>query len=203
MKLAPHLIPRRRSAPAARARGFTLVEMLVTMALFGLLLAGLVQGMVFGLKMTEVNQAKVTRSDEARALFGKLGDEIRSAKDTWVGGMDSNGVFQAVAEGQPQKGGALVIYPTTNRTQYIVYYLNGGDQTFRRYTSAATTPVALANSVTNTTVFRTENFAGQLLSTRQSSRVIRTQLEFFQARGLSPSAEYFRLETAVTKRATD
>ena len=65
---------------ARSAAAFTLVEILITMALFSLLLGGIICGTVYGLKMCELTKAKLTRSDDARAAIGQLEDDIRSSK---------------------------------------------------------------------------------------------------------------------------
>ena len=181
---------------------FTLVEVLITMVLFSLLLSGIISGTVYGLKMCEQTKAKLTRSDEARAAIRKLADEIRSSKMLHVGTVGADGVFRAVLDGQPQTGSALLIYPTTNTTQFTVYFLNA-DKTFRRTTSVTANAMALAASVTNAVIFRATDYLGNVLSNTQSKRVIHANLEFFKAKGQSPTDGYYKLETAVTRRALD
>ena len=192
-----------RGASLRRTKSaFTLVEILVSMALFSLLLGGIVYGNVFGLKMCEITKSKLVRSAEARNAIGQLADEIRCGKTAWIGDVDAGGTFQGIINGQPQSGSALMICPTTNRANYIVYFRNS-DGTFRRVTSANTTPTAIAASVTNSVIFRAQDHRGNVLTNSQNNRVMHVKLEFFQARGLVPDAEYFRLETAVTRRAID
>ncbi len=181
---------------------FTLVEVMVTMALFSLVLSGLVYGSVFGLRMCEITKSKLLRSADARSAIGKLSDEIRSAKGAWIGDVDGSGTFQGVLDGSPQRGSAIMICPTTNRASYIVYFRNA-DASFRRVTSASPTPRVLATLVTNAMIFSAQDFRGILLTNSQNNRVINVKLEFFQARGIVPDAEYFRLETSVTRRAID
>lgn len=183
-----------------RPGAFTLVEVLITMALFSLLLAGIVCGTVYGLKMCELTKAKLTRSSDARASIGILADEIRSSKGVHVGSVDNNGVFRAALDGQPQAGSALLIYPTTNKSSFIVYFLNPSDKTFRRTTSSSGRPTALAASVTNAVIFRAQDHRGSVLTNSQHNRVIHVNLEFFQAKGQSPTDGFFKLETAVTRR---
>jgi prepilin-type N-terminal cleavage/methylation domain-containing protein len=203
MKL-PHHIAFSKPGLAPRARaGFTLVEILISTALFSVLLGGLVYGGVYGAKMCEMTRVKLTRSHEARAVIGKLAGEIRAAKTSWVGSLDGSGVFQAVSDGQPQSGTALLLYPTTNQANFIVYYLNSSDRSFRRTTSAAATPTVLATLVTNSVIFRAQDYLGNVLTNRDNNRVIKVKLEFFQARGQTPNAEYYKLETAVTRRSID
>ncbi|HTD65365.1 MAG TPA: prepilin-type N-terminal cleavage/methylation domain-containing protein [Candidatus Limnocylindria bacterium] len=202
MKLFPHVGHGTLPFAARMKRAFTLVEVIVTMALFSLVLGGLVYGNVFGLKMCEITRAKLLRSADARAAIGQLADEIRCAKTAWIGEVDGSGVFQTGVDGDPQVGNAIMICPTTNTMEFIVYFKNS-DSTFRRYTSLSQTPVVLASMVTNSMIFSAEDYQGIVLTNRQNNRVIHVTLEFFQARGFVPDAEYFRLETAVTRRAID
>jgi hypothetical protein len=153
--------------------------------------------------MCEMTKAKLLRSHEARASMGKLADEIRAAKTALVGSVTSNGVFQAVTDGSSQKGNALLIYPTTNKASYIVYFVNASDQTLRRTTSASSTPTVLATLVTNSVIFRAQDYLGNVLTNQQNNRVLKVNLEFFQARGMTANAEYYKLETAVTRRSID
>ncbi|HWN96140.1 MAG TPA: prepilin-type N-terminal cleavage/methylation domain-containing protein [Methylomirabilota bacterium] len=192
---------RGRFVPSDRA--FTLVEILVTMAIFSLVMAGIISGTVYGMRMSEITRSKVERSRDARAAMGKLSDEIRSARISWIGNVDGNGTFRAVVDGSSQTGSALILYPTTNRANYIVYFLNSADKTFRRTTSAAGPPVALAAMVTNSVIFRAQDYRGNILTNQQNNRVIHVNLEFVQPRTLSAAVEYFKLETAVTRRALD
>ena len=124
MKLHQNFSGARPRSFSGFSRAFTLVEILVTMALFSLLLSGIIVGTVYGLKMCEITKAKLTRSNDARGALGKLADEIRSSKSLHIGAVGSNGVFLAVLEGQPQQGTALLIYPTTNKANFVVYFLN-------------------------------------------------------------------------------
>jgi prepilin-type N-terminal cleavage/methylation domain-containing protein len=203
MKLSSITSSASPSSSLAARGAFTLVEVLVSTALFSIVLAGLVYGNVYGLKMCELTKIKLTRSHEGRLVLGKLAEEIRSAKTTWVGSLDGSGSFQATLEGQPQTGSALLIYPTTNKANYIVYYVNPADKSFRRITSASSTPTLLASLVTNSVIFRAQDYAGNVLTNSQNNRVTKIQLNFFQARGEMAHAEYYTLETAVTRRAID
>ena len=189
-----------QKSPAFRTGGFTLVEVLITMALFSLLLAGIVCGTVYGLKMCELTKAKLTRSSDARASINILAAEIRSSKGVHVGSVDTHGVFRATLDGQPQTGSALLIYPTTNKSSFVVYFLNPSDKTFRRTTSNSGTPKALAASVTNSVIFKAQDHRGNVLTNAQHNRVIHVNLEFFQGKGQSPADGFFKLETAVTRR---
>jgi hypothetical protein len=44
---------------------------------------------------------------------------------------------------------------------------------------------------------------GKVLTNSQNNRVIHVNLEFFRGKGQSPTDGYYKLETAVTRRALD
>ena len=190
------------SAAASAQSGFTLAEMLISATLFVLLVGGVVGAHLFGLRMSQLTQTKLKASNAARQTVGKLADEIRNCKSTFVGDV-TNGVFVARLDGETQTGSGLLIYPTTNTANFVVYFFNSTDQTFRRSTSAAATTTVLARGVTNTTVFRAQDYLGNVLTNSQNNRVIHFALKFFSAQPQLPTPDYYRLETTVTKRALE
>lgn len=187
---------------AKRCAGFTLAEALIASTVFLLLLGGIVAANLFGLKMSQLTQVKLSRSDAARQLVGRMTDEIRSCKSAYVGSV-SNGVFSALLDGSLQSGGALMIYPTTNTANYILYFLNAADQSFRRITSSQATASILAQPVTNTGIFSSQDCLGNVLTNSQNNRVIHLDLEMFQPQRYLPTPDYFKIESSITKRALE
>ncbi len=200
MKISPGKSNIQSSSNSPRNGGFTLVELMISMTILSLLIGGIVYANVYGLKMCEMTKKKLERSHDARAAVGQIANEVRSAKMAAIGEVNA-GTFMAKLQGEKQMGNALIVYPTTNTNSYVVYFLNTADKTFRRYTSVTKTPVALAGMVTNTAVFRMQNYSGNVLTNAQNSWVINMKLEFFQPREFS-EAEYYKLETAMTRRVT-
>ena len=98
---------------------------------------------------------------------------------------------------------ALLIQPTTNSANFIVYFVNPTDQTFRRATSTPGTAVVLAESITNSLVFQAQDFTGITLTNRQNNRVIHVTLEFYQPKRHRQIADYYKLETSVTRRTLE
>ncbi|HWX23308.1 MAG TPA: hypothetical protein VN578_25680 [Candidatus Binatia bacterium] len=186
-------------ASASPRAAFTLPEVLIATTLFILLLGGIVAANLFGMRMSQLVQTKLIASDSARIALGRLTDEIRNCKSTSVGNV-SNGVFIAHLDGEVQAGSGLLIQPSTNAANYILYFLNS-DHTFRRTTSSPVTTTVLAGTVTNTTVFSAQDYLGNVLTNSQDNRVIHVTLQFFQPQPHLPVADYYKLETSVTKRA--
>jgi hypothetical protein len=182
-----------------RSAGFTLPEALISTTLFLLLLAGIVGANLFGLRMFQLTETKLKCGDGARKALGLLTDEIQRCSNTWVGNV-TNGTFVALLDGEAQTGSALLIQPSTNTTNFVIYYLNAGDQSFRRSLSANASTTTVAETVTNTAIFQAQDYLGNVLTNGQDNRVIHVRLEFFQAQAWLPVGDYAKVETAVTRR---
>src|SRR6476659_7628840 len=124
---------------------FTLPELMIAVAIFIILLGGLVSTNMFGLRMFQIEQAKLSASDGARKIVGGLTDEIRSCDSFQIGTVGTNGTFTALSLGAAQSGPALIVFPIPNNTtNFIVYYVKSSDQKFRRATSAQNSTRVLA-----------------------------------------------------------
>ena len=179
---------------------FTLTEMLIAVTVFSFVVAGVITANIFGLKMFQITENKLNASDGARKAIGRLTSEIRSCDSTCVGNV-SNGVFTAITDGQPLQGGGLLIYPSTNTNTYIIYFLNSADKTFRRTTSITNSTLIVARSVTNAVLFKAQDYLGNVLTNNQYNRAIYFDLEFYQAKRSGMVADYYKLESVVTRRA--
>lgn len=177
---------------------FTLTEILMVTVIFSFLVAGLVCANLFGLRSFHLTQTKLGATDQSRRVLGQMTDEIRNAKTLWVGNV-TNGAFLGHLDGEPQTGNGLLIHPTTNSANFVLYYVHPADQTFRRTTSAEGTTI-LARSVANTSVFHGRDFQGSVLTNNQSQRLIHACLEFFHPQSQLPVPDYYKLETSVARR---
>jgi len=200
MKLTFPFLRAPREARADAEKAFTLPELLISVGLFSLVVISVVGANLFGLRMFQITENKLNASDGARNAIGKMTDEIRNCKSTWVGNVSSNGVFAGHLNGEQQTGNGLQICKTTNSsTNFIIYFVNPADKSFRRTTSAGVTTI-LARSLTNSVVFRAQDCLGNVLTNSQNNRVIHVDLEFLQAARFGVVADYYKLETAVTRR---
>ena len=179
---------------------FTLTEMMVSVAIFMLLVGGMVSANVFGLKMFQIEQTRLNSSDQARKIVGKLMDEIHECQSFQIGTF-TNATFTALPLGVAQVGPALLVYPTTNATNFIMYFVNTPDRTFRRATSTPGSMKIVAQSVTNTTgLFRAQDYLGNTLTNLQGNTVLHLKLEFYQATRFGVPPDYYKLETSTTPR---
>jgi len=192
-----------RPRPSGADAGFTLPEILIAMAVFLLMLGGILVANVYGLKMFQINEAKLNAITWSRQTIGQMAAEVRSCDNMSVGNMTTNGVFVGLLNGEIQQGNGLLIYPTTNTSDFILYFANAPDQTFRQTVGApgGTNTVILADSVTNSIIFTAQDFSGNVLTNNQNNRVIHLTLEFYQPARFMLNADYYKLETSMTRRA--
>jgi prepilin-type N-terminal cleavage/methylation domain-containing protein len=184
------------ASPALRG-GFTLPELLISIAVFSLLVIGIVFAHLYGLSMFRITETTLNATDDARKTIGKMTDEIRTCEDAWVGNV-KNGFFVGRLDGEIQQGTSLLI---SNNASYVMYFVNPSDQTFRRTTSTPGSAIVIAESITNTVVFSVRDHLGNVLTNNQNNRVIHLDLEFYQAKRHRQDADYYKLETSVTRRA--
>lgn len=201
MKLTTRHQQSRRSAPFPQT-GFTLPELLIAIAVFILLLSGLVSAHLFGLSMFRITETKLNATADARKLIGTMANEIRACKSVEVGNI-KNGDFEGLLNGEAQQGTSLLIYPSEDTNTHIIYFIDPSDDTFRRTTSTTNSAVILAEQVTNNVVFQVRDHLGNILSNNMNNRVIHLNLEFYQASRYMQHADYYKLETAVTRRASE
>ncbi|MGB7747400.1 MAG: prepilin-type N-terminal cleavage/methylation domain-containing protein [Verrucomicrobiia bacterium] len=186
----------RRPRPA---RGFTLPEILIAMTVFLLVVGGIVSANLFGLRMFQITETKLNVTTWSRQTIEQITGEIHACNSLSILTIDTNGNSTGLLDGETQQGNALQIYPTANTNNYIVYFVNLADQTFRR-TDQSSNTVILADSVTNTIAFSAQDFSGNVLTNIQNNQVIHLTLEFYQPERFMQGADYYKLETAVTRR---
>jgi prepilin-type N-terminal cleavage/methylation domain-containing protein len=192
--------------PATRC-AFTLPELMITAAIFSLLVVAGLYSHLLGLKMSTFTQTKLTATHNARAALNLTRDEIRTAKTLAVGYGGSTG-FTNAPDGKPHVGNAIQLYPVSNSTNtYVRFYLDTNKLTLNRMVSGKTNIQILANFITNQVPFRIEDFSGNILTNDQNNRVICMTYEFYQFEfavlqsGKPAFYDYYRLQTKVSRRA--
>jgi prepilin-type N-terminal cleavage/methylation domain-containing protein len=184
---------------------FTLPELMVALTVFSFVVTGVIFAHLYGLSMFRITETSLTATASARKVAGRITEEIRTCSNVLIGDVKLVGgtnKFVGLLNGEKQQGGGLIIYPTTNLSHYVVYFVNPADQTFRRTTDQPGSAVILAESVTNTVVFRAEDpLKGTVLTNNVNNRVIHFSLEFYQPHRHLQVADYYKLESSVTRRA--
>lgn len=190
-------------------RAFTLTEIMITMALMMIVMAGVIYGHVAGLKMYGLTRAKLGASDMARAAINNLVTEIRSAKRVRVGNGTATS-FAGLAEGEAQRGNALLINATLNTNQWVRYYVDPASTRLIRMDHSGASREIVAEFVSNQVVFAAEDYQGNVLTNYYNNRVVSLTLRFYQmqypvtAIG-TPGAyfDFYQLRTRVTRRTLE
>ena len=183
--------------------GFTLPEILIAMTIFLLVVAGIIAANLFGLRMFQVNNTKLTATQWSRDTFGKMTDEIHACSSMDILNSDTNGNLTGLLDGDVQQGNGIQIFPTTNTDTFIMYFVNLSDATFRQRIGkpSGTNTVSLADSVTNTIAFSAQDFSGNVLTHNLNNRVIHVTLDFYKPERFMLDSDFYKLETSVTRRA--
>ena len=194
---------------AVSSRGFTLTEVMVTMAIFAFVVIGVLGIHIFGLKLNKMVDVKLQATEDSRRALSKLVSDIHVAGMVKVG-TGSPTSFTEAGFASAQQGNAIQIYPIkTNTTRYVRYYLDSDSQQLMRLDSSSGTPTFVSGWVTNTIVFTSEDFAGNVLSNNLNNRVIGVNMEFYKLDnpmihfGHGSYYDYYRLQTRVTRRALE
>lgn len=188
-----------------RTGAFTLPEVMVTAAVSLLVLSGLIATYLFGLRLLEFTKPKLSASDDARSIVGVLANEVRSASLIRIG-QGSRTTFVEIPVGARQEGNAIQIYPTTDLAVFVRYYHDPADRTLVRLPADSDSPRIVANCITNTLVFSSENFSGQVITNNQNNRVIGLLLQFYQIQfpavqiGPGQFYDFYQLRSKFTRR---
>lgn len=91
---------RRRERVRRWVAGFTLVELLIAIALFGLILTGLYSGLRMATRASDAGEAHATDSDELRAVMGFLRFELGQVYPLVFSDEDDQ---QVIFEGEPDR----------------------------------------------------------------------------------------------------
>jgi hypothetical protein len=194
-----------RSRTRNTLRAFTLPEVQISLMIFMVVIGGMAVTYLFGVRLFAMVQPKLDATDQARLLVGTVSSEIKAAAQIKVG-TGSLLSFTEVSLNSPQSGNAIQIYPSSDTNLFVRYYYDSGDRTLKRLVNSNSVVRTMASSVTNSTVFRAEDFGGNVLTNNQNNRVISMVLQFYQREYGAGSAaknasDFFQLRTRVTRRS--
>lgn len=203
-----------------RSRGFTLVEMMMTVGVFLTIFVGvMVSVQLFGLRIYTLEATKLVATAGARSALNQMRDQIRGGKMVYVGNCSSiaTNSFSLIAVTNTQQGNALIIYPTTNTAFYSIYYLDTSTSTnnlmqFNVTSGAVVYTNLLASFITNLVVFNAVNYSGVTptnYTSLDNREVIHVTLQFSQweypigfVGGHDFNAfDFYQLRTTVFRRA--
>lgn len=186
-----------------RNRAVTLVEMMITMSLFGMAVAGLLAVQMFGMRQDQLVESKLGASDQSRRLLEKMGWEIRSAKEIYLGTVSGTS-FTNIADGSLQRAAALQLkMPSSN---YVTYFFVTNARTLSRIQTGVTGSVVVARDLTNNMFFQLEDYRGSVATTNDHKwrNCVRVMLEFAQYQypltqvGPGMLYDYYKMEYKVS-----
>jgi prepilin-type N-terminal cleavage/methylation domain-containing protein len=219
--------------PARRtARGFTLVEMMVSVIIFTMVILATVAIQIYASRVYTLTATTLGATEEARETMNDVRDKIREARTVNIGNYTWTRNyppvdFSTIANGSAQQGNALLIYPTTYASNFTLVYLQPAAASMFAFNANAvvgsTNSLVLmaytngvlqvsndiADYITNQVVFDAENFEGTVISNFQNNYSIHMTLDFSQWRypaGFNSPTDvynYYQLNTVITRRDTD
>jgi type II secretory pathway pseudopilin PulG len=129
-----------------RVAGFTLVEIYVVSALFGLLVVAMVATQFFAARVYTLAATKLTATASARKAMNDMRDAIRSATGLQVGIYDPvANQFTLIPGGSPLVGNALAIYPNIPTNNVGNNYTNFGTVYFMNPAASNLCTVTISN----------------------------------------------------------
>jgi len=137
--------------PIRGALAMTLGEMMVSVCIFTLLMAGFMSVYIFGMRQDELVNSSLGANDQARQNFNLIVDEIRACKNVQIG-TGTYASFAPITNGV-QQGPTLQIIPSTNLSMLIYYWFDTNNACLWRagITNGIVTTNVVAQYLTNMT----------------------------------------------------
>jgi len=181
-------------------RAFTLTELLFTVALLSLVFTAVFVCQYYGMQLHGFIRPKLENAAFARDTLAHLVEEVRCAQSIEVGQGNAT-TFTAAGVTNAQQGNALRIRLAGNTNQFIYYYRDSGTETLRRVSLGSSNAAAVAQSVTNSTIFRIENFSGVVQTNNQNQAVVDVLLQMRQPSFRRNVSDSYQVRTKITRRA--
>lgn len=201
-----------------RESGLSIVEMMVSIAIFVLLMMAVIYANIFGMRYDELVCSKLGASEQSRRSFATLTSDIRSSK-IWRIGTGSLTTFTPLPNASNMVGNAIQLSSTTDTNIWVRYYFEtyGAFTTqpngrLCRVTSAGQYTICaqyLTNSSGTSMVFSAQNYLGQQMSDYQAKYIIDTLMEFSQYQypktyvGPGLYYDYYRIELRTVSHNAD
>ena len=185
-------------------RAFTLTEMMITLAIFSLVVIAMVSLQIFGFKLNALTSNKMRSTASSLKVLDQIGNLVLGATNTaLIGNINANNnTFIAIAINRTAIGNALQI--SNNATSYTTFYLNTDHILYQLGSATNSQPVPLASAVYNPQPFQAEDYRGtNILVGASGHYTIKITLQYSNWLYAMPSTVYdtYRLESRATPRA--
>ena len=187
--------PRKRQAEAGR----TFAETMIAMALLTLVVSAIWITNIAGLKFSEYVRPKLDNARYARQTVARIIEEVRCANSIQVGTGTAT-TFSNAPANSAQAGNALKVFPSTNSSQYIYFYLDTNAQQMIQVDLGVSNGFTIARSVTNATPFRMENFSGTTLTNPANNAVLSIQLQMRRDSNEQGVGDSYQVRSRITRR---
>ncbi len=182
------------------AGGYSLVELQISALLLVSIMLGVFYTHMAGLKLQGYVQPKVENAQYSRETISRMIEEVRCANSTQIG-TGAFSAFTACGGSKLQVGNALRIFPGSNTTQCIYYYLDTNNWNLMRMdygvTNAADT---IAYSVTNNPIFSMESYSGTTLTNIQNNSVLSVLLQMRRTTTMQNVTDTCQVRAKMTRR---
>jgi hypothetical protein len=195
---------------SAGNQAFTLAEGLIASGILVLLVTSVILCNLWGLSMSVREQIWLGSSDDAGQALSLMYRDIRSSISNSVGSMVA-GTYVPVGSNTNQVGNALMIYPSTNTSSWVLYYYNSASNMLVRTNYSGTNsgdyaPVS-ANTLTNNNyIFTFTDYLGNVQTNPLATPVIQINLQFTKIQNpeilISPGSamDFYTVLTTIASR---
>jgi hypothetical protein len=184
-------------------RAFTIVEIMTSMAIFSLVILGVLYAHLFGLRVFNISATRLSASQGSRAALNRVSEDVRSGRLLYVGNGSSAG-FTNTPLNKPRLGNALEIFPSGGTNAFVRYFMDPSAKALKRFDSSSGSLVVVAPFITNQIVFTAEDYAGNVLTNDQNNRIIRLDLDFYQwefpVAQVGAYYDSYHLQTRISRR---
>jgi prepilin-type N-terminal cleavage/methylation domain-containing protein len=204
MKLLDNYLSCRRPAWFTTVRAFTLTELMVTMAVFALVVVAMVSLQIFGFRTNSLTSNKLVTSGNSLKALDQILNQVRGTPNpVYVGSANTSGSnFTAIASGQPAVGNALRV--SNGPTTVLTFYLNTTTHILYELRSGTANALVLAHAVTNSQPFQAEDcFGSPYVQGSSGHYTIKMTLQYSNWLYSIPTnvADSYRLEARATPRS--
>lgn len=184
--------------------GVTLVEMLISIGLIIMVLAVVLSGHLYGLRLYSLCRSKLQASQASRDMVKYLISEVYSAANVYVANSYSDPFHAITNVGALRQGNALQIW--LDASNYVCYYFDADNASLHRAVMGSTNINFLGDSIlvsgTNH-IFTLRDYAGQILTNETGNVSVHIRLEFQGTNyPTGQKIDYNKFETTISRRSS-